>query len=123
MTYRRPEGSFASAVTVAVRNLGEAVAAGVLGVSGSRVRQLQNPMLPSLRLLEQAVALDLASAEAGYGTPIYDAYRDQLEAAGALSPSPATQTLRNTLNRLGRELLALAEPPAVSVALVRGAGR
>lgn len=84
MTYRRAAGSFHAAVTRGVANLGEAAVARLWGVTGSRVRQMANPMAGHLHLLDKAAALDEAAAAAGYGTPIFDAYRARLVAAGAL---------------------------------------
>lgn len=84
MTYRRKAGSFHAALSRAVADLGEAAVARLWGVTGSRVRQMANPMGGQLHLLDKMAALDAAAAAAGYGTPIHDAYRARLVAGGAV---------------------------------------
>ena len=86
MTYARPAGTFAAAITAAVAAVGSAAASAAAGVSPSRLRQLSNPCRQDSRALDVAVAIDAASAAAGSGTPIFDLYRARLVALGACSP-------------------------------------
>jgi hypothetical protein len=82
VTYARKQGTFAAAFTAAVGGLGARVAAAVTGVSEVRLRNLANPCRPDSATLDHAVALDVAAAKAGQGTPILDAYLAQLAASG-----------------------------------------
>lgn len=132
MTYARQANTWAAAVTWAAQVVGREGLAARLGVSASRVDQLRNPMRRDLALLDQAVAIDLALADRGYGTPILDLYRARLRAAGhdvapmtggATSSSPGRPYLEAAargalpLLRRGLDLLENAFEPVPAPAL------
>ena len=107
MTYRRPPGSFAAAISAAVGAAGAKTAAPAAGVSASRLRQLANPCRRDVRVLDVAAALDAAAHAAGAGTPILETYRARLRALGVPLAPPEARAER--LARLARRLARLLE--------------
>jgi hypothetical protein len=86
MTYARRPATFAAAMTEALK-AGQDWLAERLGVSASRLRQCANPSTNYLNVLELVCAADIACAERGIGTPVFNEYRRRLVAAGALTLS------------------------------------
>lgn len=119
MTYRRPETGWAAAATAAARILGGTrAAAAACGSSADWLGKISNPCGDKTASVELALRLDLACAEAGAGTPIFDEYRRRLRLAGALAVAderplaaglrPLLAALRATADRM----LQLLDAPA-----------
>ncbi|HEY4136469.1 MAG TPA: hypothetical protein VGO34_14790 [Alphaproteobacteria bacterium] len=130
MTYRRTPGNFASAMTALLAAIcGRAPGAilerqerfgAEIGVSASRLRQCANPMRSDSLPLHLACAADVACARAGFGTPLFEAYRRELMKAGAIRMGAIegeAHRLRKTL-QLAAELimrgLSGAEPEGLA---------
>jgi hypothetical protein len=111
VTYLRPASGFSAAITRAKQLLGEEWLAERLGLSTSRLRQAANPMRPDGALaLRHALAIDLAAAREGQGTPIFESYRDQLMAQGALRPGASDARLIGCLRALAAMIAAALAP-------------
>lgn len=108
MTYRRAPGSFAEAMTASLK-AGQEWLAEQIGVSSSRLRQCANPVRRDSLSLHLAVACDVATARLGLGTPLFDCYRRQLAAAGALPPDRQARAERRA------DLLAIAIRSAIAL--------
>jgi hypothetical protein len=103
MTWRRdidaaaPAGAFAAATWAAMRALGGKRLAARLGTSVSWLHKTSNPTARQSLALDYALAADLACAEAGHGTPHFDAYERALVAAGARPTPVAARALAAAL--------------------------
>ena len=93
MTYRRADVGAPAAMTTALAAVGERRLAERLGLTPSRLRQCANPMLDQALPWPRAALADIACAEAGAGTPLFDDYRRRLIAAGALRASRGERRL------------------------------
>ncbi|RDD60472.1 hypothetical protein [Ferruginivarius sediminum] len=91
MTYRREAGGWHAAWTETARAVGRERLAELLEVTPSRVDQLRNPLRRDNEVLERAVRADVASARAGLGCPLYEAYGRKLAEAG-VAPEAAART-------------------------------
>ena len=138
MTYRRPEGGFHAAMTLLVRAFGRPALALRLGVSATRLDQMMNPARRDFAVLETALQADVAAAEAGLGTPFYDAFGRRLAEAGALDRQTsearrhgleaairaAAAAIRAALDGLESALapLPVLQPVAANAHSLKGAG-
>ena len=119
MTYRRDPDTWAGRITAAMGVLGSDGAARVAGVSASRLRQLANPMRADCAVLDVAVALDVACARAGAGTPILDLFQSRLAvrgiasrlgvSAGRAGLAATVQTVVASLRTIGVSLRGVAD--------------
>jgi len=84
MAYPVHEDSLHARVRRVMQVVGKERAAEICGVSVSRLEQLANPRRPDLKTTDLCVALDVACAQAGGGTPLFDLYAKRLSEAGVL---------------------------------------
>ncbi|WP_417831686.1 hypothetical protein [Terasakiella sp.] len=86
MTYQVHEDSIHARVRRVMQVVGKAQTASLCGVTTSRLEQLANPRRPDLKTSELCIAMDVACAKAGGGTPLFDLYAQRLSEAGVLDP-------------------------------------
>jgi hypothetical protein len=116
MTYRRTDGTWAAAMTDALR-AGPEWLAERIGLSTSRLRQCANPVRainsrPDTVPLAIACEIDVACAERGLGTPLFNEYRRRLVETGALhlsSPERRAQRLAQAIRAAAVALFAALE--------------
>lgn len=94
MTCRRNPDSWCGRIWAIAKGLGETKAAAASGVSPSRLRQLANPNRIDAAVIETLFRLDRAAAAAGLGAPLFELWRDRLEASGAIDEDQALRRKR-----------------------------